>query len=174
MNPLNRHHPGQRARGSSTLEIVTLIVIFGLLAAVAFPIFERMREIHRNNRFEQEIRRVIEALTVYATENDGYPDSPGPGVAPEGMEGYLSGFDWSAPTPFGGEWEWVNNRFGVRAAIAVLDPDVSEDHLERFDTAYDNGDLETGQYRFISEIRYAYVLEGGEPRNRADGESANQ
>ncbi len=157
----NRQYSLRSRTGSSALEIVTLVVIFGLLAAVAFPVYDRMRENHQNARFHGEISKVIEAFAVYATENEEYPESRGPGTPPEGVEDYINRFDWTAPTPFGGEWEWVTNHHGVKAAIAVLDPDVSEDHLLRFDKTYDNGDLQTGQFRFISEIRYAYVLESG-------------
>jgi len=156
--------------GSSAIEIVTLVVILGLLAAVAFPIFDRMRENHQNTRFHNEIKKVSEAFSIYATENESYPEALGPGTPPEGIADYLNNFNWGDPTPFGGEWEWVSGRHGVKAAIAVLDPDVSEDHLRRFDKSYDNGDLETGQFRFISEIRYALVLEETQGESEDDAE----
>ncbi len=154
------------------MEITTLIVILGLLAASVFPISDRMRENYRNNNFSNDVAEVAEAFSIYAMENDEYPDSPGPGSEPERIGDYLPNFDWGSPTPFGGQWEWINNRHGIRVGIAVLDPEVSEDHLRRFDTAHDDGNLESGRFRFISEIRYAYVLEEG--RSADDPEAPDE
>ena len=159
------HCQRNRTTASSSLEVVTLLVILALMASVAFPIFERIRENHQNERLYREIKRISDSFNIYATENDNYPEARGPGLAPEGIEDYLEGFDWSAPTPFGGEWEWVTDNHGVGTAVAILDPDVSEDHLKRFDTLYDDGNLKTGQFRFISEIRYAYILAEGSGRD---------
>lgn len=152
----------RKTRGSSILEILTLIVILGLLAAVAFPIADRMNENMRNQAFLKDIRDISNAISRHAVERGGYPELREDGATPHGIEDFLEGFDWAAPTPFGGEWRWIRNQHGVRSAIAVHDPEVSEDHLKRFDQSEDDGDLHRGNYRFISDISYAYVLEDEE------------
>jgi type II secretory pathway pseudopilin PulG len=150
---------GNRSHGFSLLEIVTLIAILALLAGVAYPIADRMRENNRNQSFLNDLRRISSAVSLYAINHEGPPAAQGPGQSPEGLEAFLERFDWSQPTPFGGQWEWIRNQHGVRTAIAVLDPEVSEDQLRRFDRREDDGSLHDGDFRFISENRYALVLD---------------
>lgn len=162
MKSLSRHRAGTpKTHGASLLEIMSLITILALLAAVAFPIVDRIRENSLNQSFLNDLGRISDAVSRYAITHEESPPAQNPGQAPEGLAPFLERFDWSTPTPFGGQWEWVRNQHGVRRAIAVLDPEVSEDHLRRFDRSQDNGDLHSGEFRFISDNRYAYVLDDG-------------
>lgn len=152
--------PMRRHSAFTLIEIMIVVSIIALLAAIAVPAFMRARQRTQNAKFINALRVASGAIEQYAAEHNGYPADVNRGIIPPGMANYLDEtLDWTGSTPIGGEWDWEFNRFGVTAAVSVVDPTVSIEQLEDIDTVYDDGDLTTGRFRRISTGRYAEIIE---------------
>src|SRR5471032_1326062 len=76
-------------RGFTLVEIMVVVVIIGLLAAIAIPAFQRVQQRSLASRMANDIRQCESAFERYAIENGGWPPPAAPGVVPAGMAPYL-------------------------------------------------------------------------------------
>ncbi|HJT82185.1 MAG TPA: type II secretion system protein [Chthoniobacterales bacterium] len=147
-------------RGFTLVEIMIVVSVVALLAIIAVPSFLRAREQARSAKFVNAIRIASGAFEVYATEHNGYPADVNRGIIPAGMATYFSKtFDWTKPTPLGGNWDWDYNVFGFVAAISAVGTNATSAQMLEIDSKIDNGDLSTGAFRDVGSGRYSYILE---------------
>src|SRR5947209_3246792 len=97
---------GDARRAFTLVEIMIVVVIIGLLAAMALPAMARVRESSQNSRFASDVRTFAQAFETYCTENGHWPPNAGTGVVPAGMSGMLRDAQWSAVNSVGGRWNW--------------------------------------------------------------------
>ena len=155
------HHgvPMRRESGFTLVEIMIVVAVIALLAAIAVPGFTRARKRAQNAKFLNALRVASDAADLYAIENHGkYPPDTTRGIVPPQLATYLDQtFDWTAPTPIGGRWDWEFGVYSVRAAISVVDgPDA--ERMTEIDSQYDDGDLTTGRFRQLGADRYAVII----------------
>lgn len=148
----------QRQRGFTLVEIMIVVVIIGLLAAIAVPAIQKVQRRSQNSRAANDIRVFAQAFDTYAAENGGWPPNVGPGVVPAGMSGTFKTDVWVATTIVGGRWNWDKNINGITAAISISSPTASSAQMTEIDAMIDDGDLSTGHFQFIN-TRYMYILE---------------
>lgn len=140
-----------RARAAFTLvEIMVVVVIIGILAAVALPAFQRVRRRAVNSRYINDARQIRDAAERYALENGSFPPN-GIGALHPNLRGYVpdSVFN-STSTPLGGVWDWDFQQDGFTASISVYQFTVSDAQLLEIDRTIDDGDLNAGLFRKIS------------------------
>ncbi len=135
-----------------------VVVIIGLLAAVAVPAISKVQRRSQNSRAVNDLRVFAQAFETFAMENGGWPPNVGPGVVPAGMSGTFKTDVWVAPTIVGGRWNWDKNLNGFTAAISISNPTASAAQMTEIDAMIDDGDLSTGHFQFAS-TRYMYILE---------------
>jgi type II secretory pathway pseudopilin PulG len=140
------------------VEIMVVVVIIGLLAALAVPTFLRLKHSAENSRFLNDLRIFVQAFETYATQNGGWPANVGPGAIPPGMAGDFRSSDWTAKTPVGGHWNWDHGRNGITAAISISGVTADEAQMTEIDAKIDDGDLSTGLFIKASD-RYMYIIE---------------
>ena len=152
-----RQNPHVQA-GFTLVEIMLVVAIIGLLAAIAIPAFSKARNDALVSKFLNDVRISVDYAEMYAMANGTYPPDVGPATAPDGAADYQNGMDWTAPTPLGGQWDWDHNSVGISAGVTVIGAEASLPHLQSVDAKIDDGDLLTGIYRRTGAGGYSYVI----------------
>ena len=150
-----------RSKAAFTLvEIMIVVSIIALLAAIAVPSFLRARQRAQSSKFINNLRIARDAFDTYAIEHQRYPADTYRGVIPPGMETYFGkNLNWQRTTPIGGNWDWEYAVFGITAGISVASPSVSVEQLREIDQQIDDGDLSAGSFRDQGLGRYTLVLQ---------------
>lgn len=151
--------PPHRHAAFTLVEIMIVVVIIGLLAAMAIPAFQRVQTSARNNRAINDFRVFSQAFETYATQNGGWPPNAGTGVVPTGMSGDFKTSVWQGTTSLGGRWNWDRNLGSVIAGISIVNFTASDAQLMVIDAKLDDGDLSTGTFQKVSANRVTYILE---------------
>jgi len=150
----------RRAAGFTLVEIMIVVSVIALLAVIALPSFLRARQQAQNAKFMNGLRIACDAFEQYATEHSAYPADVNRGVVPTGMANYFGAtFDWTKPTPIGGNWDWDYKVFGFTAAVSVVGSTASVQQMTDIDAKMDDGDLSTGGFQDKGSGRYSYILE---------------
>jgi type II secretory pathway pseudopilin PulG len=137
-----------------------VVSIISLLAVMVVPSFMRAREQAQNAKFMNALRVASGAFEEYATEHGNYPADVNRGIVPAGMSTYFSPqFDWTQPTPLGGNWDWDANVFGFIAGISVIGSSANDAQFKEIDVRMDDGNLATGQFQSPASGRFTYILQ---------------
>ena len=154
---LKMHSTQTKHRAFTLIEIMVVVVIIGLLAAIAIPAFQQIRLRSQVSSFANDLRIAGNAFETFATENGTWP-SDGISAIPNSMNGYLSLSKFNAPTPLGGVWDWDYQQFDVTAGLSVRSPAADIATMTKVDESIDDGDLTTGSFLARSG-GYILVLE---------------
>ena len=141
------------------LEIMIVVLIISLLAALAIPAFKRARDATQDTRFVNDMHIIVGAFEQRSFYIPFYPPETAPGVVPEGMEDYLRGVDWDEPTPLGGQWDWAPDEPGYGRGIMAIGIGASIDRMQEIDAKLDDGNLATGLFQKTSDENYFYKIE---------------
>jgi prepilin-type N-terminal cleavage/methylation domain-containing protein len=147
-------------RGFTLVEIMVVVVIIGLLAALAIPAFQRNQRSSQNARAINDFRIFVQAFEVYNTQNGSWPADSSGGVVPPGMSGDFKEDAWTMQkNSLGGRWNWDQGRAWATAAVSVTNFTVVDEQLLEMDRKLDDGDLNTGFFRKIAANRVSYIVE---------------
>ncbi len=147
--------------GFTLIEILIVVVILGILAAIVIPQIAGMSEEARRSSFAASVKKFAEAVERFRIENGTYPEDASSGVIPAGFDEYILQSNYERPTPLGGVWDTELNSMGVTSAIGVHFNDGSDPgaaYMTQVDAIIDDGDLATGAFRELQATRYYWVL----------------
>jgi prepilin-type N-terminal cleavage/methylation domain-containing protein len=147
-------------RAFTLVEILIVVVILGILAAIVVPQFANASQDAKVVAFTTSVRTFADAAVLYQNTTGLYLEDSGTGDLPSGWEPYVNEDEWTNGTPIGGEWDFEFQSFGITSAFGV---DFGADNpgdafMILIDQGFDDGDLATGAFRKIDNDRYYYVL----------------
>lgn len=159
----SRYLPAPPSPGFTLVEIMIVVVIIGLLAAMALPAFQQVRASSQNARFYNDVRVFAAAAEAYMLEtgvnpmsNESFGD-PSSGTLNTAMQGYVKYNAFTvAATPIGGLYDFDNDWgfFGVGTDNAT----VGNAQLLKMDQDFDDGNLSTGQLLKPTGNRYYFII----------------
>lgn len=144
--------------GFTLVEIMIVVVIIGLLAAMGFPVWAKARRNALNTAFISNLRTASYAAQTYAFESGSWAPEVGSGIAPPELIPYLNKLNWTELTPVGGKWDWEQNNNGCIAGVGVSNPTVGGAQMQEIDAKIDDGIVTTGRFQ-IRGSSYLFILE---------------
>ena len=160
--PHSRHWPARPQRGFTLVEMAVVVMILGLLVALALPGYRKINIKAQATAATNDLRTFATAFGNANLQNSGWPTDTGvPGMIPPEMVNALS-LTFTKNTPIGGKYLWISNST-TKAAVAittdgssVMSSDV--ELLEMVDRLLDDGDLSTGNLQQVGPA-LVYVIE---------------
>lgn len=154
----------KRTAGFSLIEIAIVVLVIGILAAIAIPLFKQATSRSLMSTVENDLRVLSQQLLSYELELNEYPPTElTAGVFPSGMENRLSR-TWLEPCVAGGVYRWTytteDDPLARAAYIEVIEtPEnpilLSAENLAKIDEQLDDGDITTGRLHIYGQnIRY--------------------
>lgn len=132
-------------RSAFTLvEIMIVIGIIGLLAALSVPMHSRLKRKTVSTTFHNDLKTICDAINLHAMEKGRLPADGGGGLHEDLREYLGSSIDPTKRTPIGGTWVWVLGGDGTSGSLEVRNHTVHTDQLENIDSLIDDGNLGTG------------------------------
>lgn len=113
--------PCRRSFGFTLVEIMIVVAIIGVLAAIAIPSFQRSRVKAQNTAFINDLRIIEAAINTCILETKNYPADVYEKIMPPELAPYLKNIDFAKPTPIGGYWDYDYN-WGMKCGIGVKGP----------------------------------------------------
>lgn len=139
-----------------------VVVIIGMLAAIAIPAFSRIRDSSRVNKTLNDIRIIEYGFQTYSLEAGAWPEDTDPGVFPPEMTGIIQPMVFENPTPLGGLWDWDNHLddhgiAGITLAGGNGAPAIRENLVIQTEEKIEGRGLDEGIFRRIPAFGWGYV-----------------
>ena len=153
----------RRSAGFTLVEILIVVVILGVLAAIVIPQFADATSQSSKSVFVSNLRHYTEAAQLYLFDTGDYPPDSSSGQLPSGFADYIDEAQWSAGTPIGGVWDIeYQDSGGVTSALGVHfngEGQTRDDvYMRSIDALVDDGDLNTGRFRKLEDGRYYTII----------------
>lgn len=146
-------------RAFTLVEIMIVVLIIGLLAAMAVPALKQAARKAKHTRLANDFRIISGAVNTYSQQAGAYPEDSDSGVVPPEITEYLNPFVWEDTPVIGGQWDLEGDGPSYRCAFGVHGYNMSDADLLLFDRKYDDGSLVTGVYQKIASDRYYQIVE---------------
>jgi len=150
-------------RGFTLVEILIVVVILGILAAIVIPQFANAAGQTSKAAFTADVRNFTTAIERYMATTGLTPTDGSSGVLPAELTGYIREDRYQAGTPIGGVWDIEQDGFtGASVAVGVhfngTGQTRDDAYMATIDLMIDDGDLATGGFRRLASDRYYMVV----------------
>lgn len=147
-------------QGFTLIEIMIVVFVIGVLAAIAIPAFKNYLRNTRAATFASDIRTLSQAGAQCALESGWWVSDTSSGEFPEELEGYFSEKKFNLGTSLGGQWDFEQYDLGgFTSAVGVHRPTEGDEVFAIVDKRIDDGNLSTGYFQKIANDRYYMIIE---------------
>lgn len=156
-----RHRRPALRHGFTLMEILIVVVILGILAAIVIPSFASATEDTRKAAFAQDLRSFENGILRFEAQNNAFPPDGGSGSVPMGLEDYVNVPKWEGGSPIGGVWD---NEFedlltvGMGVHFNGTGQTRDSDYMADIDLMIDDGDVTTGSFRQYGDRYYRVIV----------------
>jgi prepilin-type N-terminal cleavage/methylation domain-containing protein len=156
-----------RTHAFTLVEIMVVVVIIGLLAAMGMPAYRKATLRSKASAVQNDLRTFSTAFITYNLQNGSWPANVDAREIPPELASALTN-NFTLKTPIGGYYKWnydvAADGITVKAAIIIqsdTDNPVSDDEDLRLqiDRQMDDGVLETGNIQVGSTNSLVYIIE---------------
>jgi len=145
--------------GFTLVEIMIVVSLIGMLAAIGIPTALEASWRARESRFSRDIQTASHAFLNYALEHGDYPADSHLALPPT-MVDLINPQIWADPTPLGGNYNWEGPDTYPFAGLSIFQPTADIKWILTLDGMLDNGDLATGNFRMVAG-RPTLIIEDG-------------
>ncbi len=145
--------------GFTLIEVTLVVVIVALLATLAMPAFQNVRDHANVSKFMNDLRVLSSQFESYHFAQARWPGSAHPGELPPEMEGYVSSSTFAQPNSVGGRWTWYKSDTVTGIAVTYGDSDSELLLYQRIAEQIDDGDLFGGRFQLIGKAMVVWILE---------------
>lgn len=142
-------------RGFTLIELMITVAVVGIMAAIALPSYQSYMQKAGYGEGAARLVAMGDQIRQYHAKYGRYPNDSHI-VEPPGVD--MPDY-WQQATPLGGSWNWEGPDRYTYAGIAILDHTADADELAMFDAIIDDGDMDTGMFRWGSNRRPVYIIE---------------
>lgn len=130
-----------------------VVVVIGILAALALPAFQRVQERSLVSRLANDFRQFEAAFQRHVLESGSWPPPADAGEIPPGMSGHLP-TAFTQTSPLGGNYLWS----GPSHSIVLRNSQARDTIMQRVDALLDDGDLTTGHFAKTAGVGYHFLV----------------
>lgn len=159
--PEPRSSDGHAASAFTLVEVLVVVVILGILAAIVVPQYASARSEVEQGAFINDIRIFSDAAQMYHHQTGQFLADAPSGSVPQDFGPYIEVHKWLNGTPIGGAWDVENNNLGYRSLLGVDFTNMAnpgDTYMTRIDLKYDNGDLTTSSFQKLANDRYYKIV----------------
>lgn len=153
---------GRLRQGFTLIEVLIVVIILGILAAVVVPAFSGMTDEARKGAFIRDLKTYADAIEIYTARSGFFVGDSSSGEFPPELDGYLDASEWERGTPLGGSWDVELMEQGISSGVGVHfqgGANPGNAFMADIDERFDDGDLNAGLFRRLQDhSRFYYVM----------------
>lgn len=154
--------PHRRARGFTLVELMIVILILAILAAVAIPQFHNFKSDAAQGQVANHLRSFVDGCVRYKLKTGNEVPDTSSGTWHPALQGFVDRDSFERRTPVEGVWD-TEDDFGVSSAMGVhflTGAGTAKDdaYMVVVDEMLDDGNLETGAFQKLGTARYYFIL----------------
>ncbi|MFW5652807.1 MAG: type II secretion system protein [Planctomycetota bacterium] len=155
--------PRQRdCPGFTLVEILIVVVILGILAAMVIASTSTTTREASQTSFVQTCKNFTQAAILYKIRTGQFLEDSSSGDVPTGFADYIDERAWERGPVIGGVWDAELNSHGITSAIGVhfnnADDAKDDVFMAEVDAMLDDGVLTTGGFRKIANERFYSII----------------